>query len=468
MPKPVVQNFYLFDATAAKRADQPYTGTVDLTAMGDLGKSYTIGADVSGAYTNVHFRVTDSTGKTVLDFNRGNKPPLLTRTPLLLAIGSYNVSAVAYGGPWDKNPSDPLVKPLNVVAPIPLPPPILDDTTTLAASPVASGRTILLPTDRRYILPRGFGEQQFNGHDLTIDGTDPLRTTLVCNWHTAAPLFNTGGSARNVTIRNITVDLGDAMFRTPLMKIGGQNITLENVRILGGGDVIQLRDEGTKGVTLRNVQQISSYAGNWLYAGVGAAALGTHEDLTLDNDQVLAPIDLRDTSVSHILRLYGVNGLHIRGGRYLNARARNEGAAFRIHSTHGDKQNIVEDAEFVGFEHRVGPLNLHPTETALCTNLIFRNDKITGRINQTAGATGIVYDHCTIDGRDATPFTANDMGATPDKAKPSGSFIETTIISTSPRGHMIDPADQSLWTITGGRAINPTKNYDGPLKFVVP
>jgi hypothetical protein len=223
----------------------------------------------------------------------------------------------------------------------------------LPVSPVASNTTVNLLAGGGYVVAKPWGDARFNGSGFTLDGHG---ATITCTWHTTAPLFNFSTGARDITLRNFTVDLGDPSFRTPLIKLGGTHVTLENITIKGGGDVIQLNSAGTRGVTIRGCTQLTSYAGNWLYGDNGTAALAAHEDLLVEANQVLAPIWIDDHSLSHVCRLYGLKNARIRGNTFLNDRARAEGAALRIHTTRGNTLTIVENNTLRGFENRIGPL----------------------------------------------------------------------------------------------------------------
>src|SRR4051812_1717567 len=98
MPAPRITGLYIWDFTANRPlALPPFVPGVTLKPE-TLPAAWTIGADVLGTFTNVLFHLPDAAGVALIkpDPNRGTKPPLLTREPLVLPPGAYTLAVTAF------------------------------------------------------------------------------------------------------------------------------------------------------------------------------------------------------------------------------------------------------------------------------------------------------------------------------------------------------------------------------------
>jgi hypothetical protein len=202
MPAPRITGLYIWDFTASRPlALPPFVPGVTLKPE-TLPAGWTIGADVLGTFTNVLFHLTDAAGVALIkpDPNRGNKPPLLTREPLILPPGAYTLAVTAFGGPWDKNPSPTMTVPFTVAEPVPAPPLVTPVTNLIV---VAGEMAPACVHASAVPWAEQFPEAERTQHDYVFSCPTATGRQTLTGWNAAFRLDTPGEHVVTLTIQDV-------------------------------------------------------------------------------------------------------------------------------------------------------------------------------------------------------------------------------------------------------------------------
>lgn len=351
------------------------------------------------------------------------------------------------------------------------PPPVfpatnVSDTTTLATPPWAGGRTRFdgVP-GTEYVVARGWGQYAGAGFVLDLHGA-------VIRFIGTGKLINFSPVGTDFVFGNGWLKLGRPEDSRGLTRFVN-DATFHDLIISGGGDVFVGDSGGTRNIVLRNIWQDGPYRGNWLYADPGTNGKGVHAGWALENLFVDAPIRQDLGGIAHVCRVYMQRDLWASNCLFRNVQASGGmGAAIRVHNTAGGFSTF-DHCTFDGYEQYVGPLD-HPGDMTTCDDVTFRACDFRNRLQIMSGVNRVLFDVCRFDAVGDRPITANNTGDVKDakgkplKGWPTVTLQDCVLFTTAKSGRIIDSADPSKWIIKGGRAADPSKGYDGPVKFAVP
>jgi hypothetical protein len=407
-----------------------------------------------------------------MNFNQ--QPPRTLRVALLVILAALLLHAFANEARGQSPPpttqySYPTTQ-FSVYGATYFPPPTfpttnVSDTSTLAGAPWFGGRTRFDGTPgTEYVVAKSWGVVPSAGFTLDLHG---------------ATLRFTGPPGRLFAGSNIDFGDGRVILGRPEDNRGlvrfVNNATFHDLIIEGGGDVFVGDSGGTRNLTLRNIWQAGAYRGNWLYADPGGpSGTGVHENWSLQNLFVDASIREDLGGISHVMRVYKLKNAWGSNLLFRNFQASGGmGAAERIHNTAGGFSTF-DHCTFDGYEQYVGPLD-HPGDMTTCDDVTFRACDFRNHLQIMSGANRLLFDTCLFDANGTTrPISCNNTGDVKDakgnplKGWPTVTLRDCVVRTTAQSGKMIDVADPTRFTISGGRATNPSKGYDGPLRLVVP
>jgi hypothetical protein len=342
----------------------------------------------------------------------------------------------------------------------------VSDTTSLAAAPWSGGRTRFDGVcGTEYVVTKGWGAYAGSACVVDLHGAT-IRFTGT------GKLLNFAAAGRGFELCNGRIILGRPEDNRGFTRFVN-DAAFHDLIISGGGDVFVGDSGGTSNIVLRNIWADGAYRGNWLYADPGTNGKGVHANWSVENVFVDAPIRQDLGGIAHVCRVYMLRDCWFSNCLFRNVQASGGmGAAIRVHNTAGGFTTF-DHCTFDGYEQYIGPLD-HPGDMTTCDDVTFRACDFRNRLQVMSGVNRLLFDTNRFDAIGDRPITANNTGDVKDangkplKGWPTVTLRDSLVITTAKSGHMIDSADPSKWTVRGGRAVNPSKNYDGPVKFVVP